>query len=173
MKKEHELKVVSIRLVDDPPLLSSKKVETMEDAVNLMGDELRKYDRELLCVLNMRTNGQVINMNVVSMGSLNGTMTAPRELFKSAILSNAAGIILMHNHPSGSCKPSKEDRMITKRMATCGAMLGINVLDHIIVGSRGQYYSFYENKEMSKLEWVEEKAAENPMPDRKVGSKEK
>lgn len=173
MKKEHELKVVSIRLVDDPPLMSSKRLETTEDAVNLMAEELRKYDRELLCVLNMRTNGQVINMNVVSMGTLNGSMTSPRELFKSAILSNAASIILMHNHPSGSCKPSREDRLITKRMATCGAMLGIEVLDHIVVGSRGQYYSFYENHEMSKLEWVEEKVAENPILRRKDEDRKK
>lgn len=96
IKKEHELKVVSIRLVDDPPLMSSKELGTPQDSVNLIAEELRKYDRELLCVLNMRTNGQVINMNVVSMGTLNSSIVSPRELFKSAILSNAASIILMH-----------------------------------------------------------------------------
>ena len=172
MKKEHELKVVSIRLVDEQPLMSSKELKTPEDAVRLMAEELRKYDRELLCVLNLRTNGQVINMNVVSMGTLCHSIVSPRELFKSSILSNAASIILMHNHPSGSCKPSKEDILITKRIATCGDMLGIEVLDHIIVGSRGRYYSFGENYEMSKLSLIKEKIAEPTIPNhRDVGRK--
>ena len=102
MKNAHELEVVSIRLVDEPPLLSEKLIKTSRDVIEVMGEHLQKYDRELFCILNLRTKGQVINMNIVSMGTLNLSLVHPREVFKSAILSNAAGIILLHNHPSGA-----------------------------------------------------------------------
>lgn len=114
MEQTHELKVVSIRLVDEPPLFSSSQLTSPKEVFELMGRELQTYDRELFCVLNLRTNNQVINMNVVSVGTLNTALAHPREVFKSAILSNADGIILLHNHPSGSCDPSREDCLITK-----------------------------------------------------------
>ena len=98
MESAHELKVVSIRLVDDPPLFSKKGIKTSRDVIEVMGAELRKYDRELFCVLNLRTKGQVINMNIVSMGTLNLSLIHPREVFKSAVLSNAFSILLLHNH---------------------------------------------------------------------------
>lgn len=145
MEKKHELKVVSIRLVDDPPLLSEKPTDSPKAVVELMAKELEKYDRELFCILNMKTQSQVINMNIVTMGSLDAASIHPREVFKSSILSNAAYILLLHNHPSGLCVPSKEDELVTKRLKKCGDMLGIHVMDHIIVGDRGQYFSFRES----------------------------
>lgn len=145
MEKEHKLKVVSIRLVDDPPLFSKKPLLTSADAVEVIGEELQKYDRELFCILNLRTNGQVINMNIVSTGTLNAALVHPREVFKSAILSNANGIILIHNHPSGDCQPSKADITVTKRLIDAGEVLGISVLDHIVIGRQKDYYSFMEN----------------------------
>lgn len=142
MEKDHELKVVSIRMVEDPPLLSKEHLNSPEKVVGFMADELRKYDRELCCVLNMKSKSQVINMNIVSMGTLDQALIKPREVFKSSILSNAAFIVLMHNHPSGECTPSKEDILLTKRLRECGEMLGIPVVDHIITGDEGKYYSF-------------------------------
>ena len=79
----------------------------------------------MVCVLNLKTNGEVINLNVVSLGSLNASIMEPREVFKSSILSNAASIILLHNHPSGELQPSKEDVKVTKRIGAVGEMLGI------------------------------------------------
>lgn len=144
MKNAHELEVVSIRLVDEPPLLSEKPIKTPQDVIEVMGEHLQKYDRELFCILNLRTKGQVINMNIVSMGTLNLSLVHPREVFKSAVLSNAAGILLLHNHPSGECTPSDYDIKITKRLVECGNLMGIPVEDHVIVG-HGSYYSFREN----------------------------
>ncbi len=144
MENAHELKVVSIRLVDDPPLFSKKEIKTFRDVVEVMGEELRKYDRELFCVLNLSTKGQVINMNIVSMGTLNLCLVHPREVFKSAVLSNAFSVLLLHNHPSGICRPSDSDIKITKRLIECGNLMGIPVSDHVIVGGE-DYYSFRED----------------------------
>lgn len=143
MGNQNEIKVVSIRLVDEPPLYSSYPLKTAQDVLDTVGEELRKYDRELFCILNLRSKNQVINMNIVSMGTLSTAIVHPREVFKSAILSNAAGIMLIHNHPSGECSPSKLDIEVTKRLAEAGELMGIQVLDHIIVGEQ-KYYSFRE-----------------------------
>lgn len=140
----HEVKVVSIRLVEEPPLYSKEKITSPEDVLKVLGRELRQYDRELLCVLNLGMDGAVINMNVVSMGSLTSCMVHPREVFKSAVLSNASHIILVHNHPSGDCEPSQEDKDMTEVLAKCGKLLDIPVVDHVIV-SRDDLYSFKES----------------------------
>ena len=77
MEDAHELKVVSIRLVDEPPLLSKKAIKNPRDVIEVMGEHLQKYDRELFCILNLQTKGQVINMNIVSMGTLNIALVHP------------------------------------------------------------------------------------------------
>lgn len=138
-----ELKVVSIRLVDSPPLYSKKKLSSPEAVYQFLSDEFSNLDREIGCILNLKTNGEVINLNVVSMGSLNASIMEVREIFKSSILSNAASIILMHTHPSGELQPSKEDLNLTKRVELAGEILGIPLLDHIILG-QGEYMSFQE-----------------------------
>lgn len=98
MMEQNKLNVVSIRLVDEPPLYSRKNMQNPSEVIEVMQEELNKYDRELFCILNLKTKGQVINLNIVSMGSLQASIVHPREVFKSAILSNASGIILLHNH---------------------------------------------------------------------------
>lgn len=155
----HEVKVVSVRLVEDPPLYSKEKITSPEDVLKVLGKELRQYDRELLCVLNLGAKGSVINMNIVSMGTLTSSLVHPREVFKSAVLSNAAQIILVHNHPSGDCEPSEEDKDITQWLVKCGKLLDIPVKDHVIV-SRDAFYSFKKTGLMleihSKLEALEQ-----------------
>lgn len=98
MEKTHKIDVVSIRLVEEPPLYSSKKLKNSCDVAELFQDFLKDCDREMFCILNLRTKSQVINVNVVGMGTLNSVLVHPREVFKSAILSNASNIILAHNH---------------------------------------------------------------------------
>lgn len=141
--KESEIKVVNVRLVKEPSLYSSEPIHTPEDVLKTIADELRQYDREVFAILNLKTNGQIINMNVCSVGTLNASMVSPREVFKSSILSNAAGFICIHNHPSGFLSPSNEDKETTRRLMQCGDILDIKMLDHIIVaGESGRMLSF-------------------------------
>lgn len=166
MEQMNELKVVSIRLVDEPPLFSKRELTSPKSVFEFMGQELQKYDREFFCVLNLKSNNQVINMNVVSVGTLNTALAHPREVFKSAVLSNAAGIILLHNHPSGNCSPSLEDHSITKRMQAAGKIMGIPVMDHVIVAGN-DYYSFLENENIIKKDGnYGEYIAEKSVPQR-------
>ena len=85
----------------------------------------------MLLMLNQKN--RVIGIHTVSMGSLTASVVHPREVFKVAILANCASILLAHNHPSGDCQPSKEDRAITTRLVEAGRLLGISVLDHVII----------------------------------------
>lgn len=142
--KNNDLKVVSIRLVEDPPLIGNVPVNTPEEAVNLIAKELRGYDREVVCVVNLMTDLKPISMNIVSMGALNQSIVHPREVFKSAILSNACSILMIHNHPSGDAKPSDLDRRITEKIANAGKILDIPLLDHLIIGREG-YFSLMTN----------------------------
>ena len=142
-----KLEVVSIRLVKDAPLFSDHKITTPEDAVQLVGEFLCEMDREVMCVINLKSDGTPINCNVVSIGAVNETIAAPRELFKSSILSNATNIIMVHNHPSGTLTPSRQDIMITDRMLKLTGLMGIVLTDHVIVGGENcQYFSFREKK---------------------------
>ena len=97
----------------------------------------------MFCTLNLRTKGQVININVVGIGTLNNVLIHPREVYKSAILCNASNIILAHNHPSGNPEPSRQDMDVTKRLAEAGRLMGIEVLDHVVVAD-DRYFSFRE-----------------------------
>ncbi len=86
--------------------------------------------------MTLNTKNNITGINVVSIGSLNSSLVHPREVFKAAILGNAAAIILAHNHPSGDPSPSPEDLEITRRLVEAGKILGIEVLDHVIIGDR-------------------------------------
>jgi DNA repair protein RadC len=94
-------------------------------------------------VLLLNQKNRVVGVNTVSIGSLTASVVHPREVFKPAILSNAAAIILAHNHPSGQPQPSQEDRVLTVRLVAAGKLLGISVLDHVIIGDgTSAYFSF-------------------------------
>ena len=110
------MEVVNIRLVREPSLYSEQILDSPQAVVELMAKELSQYDREVFCILNMKNNGQVINMNLVSVGTINASLVIPREVFKSSILANASAIIGLHNHPSGNVKPSKEDMIVTRKL---------------------------------------------------------
>ena len=143
------LDVVKIRLVKEDCLYENDFVTSKSDAVEVMKKELADYDREVFCILNLKTRGEVINMNIVSQGTWNASIVSPREVFKSSILSNAAGIIALHNHPSGNIKPSREDYETTKRLKECGDLLDIPLIDHVIVAAGGRkVYSFKEHDEL-------------------------
>mgnify|MGYP001074818605 CR=1 FL=1 len=91
---ENELEVVNIRLVKEPSLYSEQTLDSPQAVVELMVKELSQYDREVFCILNMKNNGQVINMNLVSVGTINASLVIPREVFKSSILANESCIFV-------------------------------------------------------------------------------
>lgn len=105
-------------------------------AAGLVREEMRDLDREEFRVLLLNTKNTLIRIASVSRGSLNASIVEPREVFKDAIAASAAGMILVHNHPSGDPTPSSEDIAITKRLVKAGELLNIPVLDHIILGHR-------------------------------------
>lgn len=147
-REPYQLNVVSVRLVKDAPIFSDRKIHQPEDAIAVVGELLSEMDREVLCVINLKTDGTPINCNFASIGAVNKTIAEPRELFKSAILSNAAQMILVHNHPSGNVMPSKEDTMLTDRMLKLADLIGIPLLDHVIMGGDNRYYFSFKEKKM-------------------------
>ena len=147
-RKPYKLDRVAIRMVKEPPLYSSEPLRSPEAAVKVIADMLRQYDREAFCIVNLRNDLSPINMNIVSTGTLNASLAHPREILKSAVLSNASATMLFHNHPSGNLTPSQEDVEITDRMSQLFAMAEMPLLDHIIIGNGDQYYSFKENSIM-------------------------
>ena len=134
-KKDFDL--VGVRLVPERKLYSEKEIVCSEDAVALLSKELGEHDREVFCVLHLSPRGLPLSASITSMGELTSTLVHPREVFKSAVLSSAAGIMLLHNHPSGNLTPSEEDIKTTERIAVCGRVLGIPVVDHIICAEHG------------------------------------
>ncbi|MGQ9823686.1 MAG: RadC family protein [Desulfotomaculales bacterium] len=109
-------------------------IKTPADAAGLVMEEMRHLDREHFRALLLNAKNQVIGQEVISIGTLNSSAVHPRELFKSAIKRSAAAVILVHNHPSGDPSPSREDVDVTRRLVEVGRLIGIEVLDHLVIG---------------------------------------
>lgn len=129
------ISIVSVKLVRETSFLYNKRrITCSKDAYEVGKGFLENSDREQLIVCCVDTKNQPQAISVVSVGSLNSSIVHPREIFKAAILSNSASIILYHNHPSGDPTPSEDDIRATARILECGKLMGIELLDHIIVG---------------------------------------
>jgi DNA repair protein RadC len=109
-------------------------IRSPQDVCSFVMEEMCYLDREHFRVVILNTKNQVLAVETVSVGSLNSSLVHPREVFKPAVLKSAAAVILLHNHPSGDATPSGEDLEITRRLAEAGKLIGIEVLDHIIIG---------------------------------------
>lgn len=109
-------------------------IKCPQDVGKILVAEMSYLDKEYFKIVNLNTKNQVISMDTVSVGSLNASLVHPREVFKLSLKRNAASVIMAHNHPSGDTEPSKEDINITKRLCEAGNILGVEVLDHIIIG---------------------------------------
>jgi DNA repair protein RadC len=118
------------------------RIGSPADAVRALCPYARKRTEHFL-VLTLSAVHEVIGIRIVSIGTLNSSPVHPREVFWWAIRDNAQSVIVAHNHPSGICDPSAEDREMTVRLGEAGKLMGIEVLDHIIFSARG-YYSFQE-----------------------------
>lgn len=110
-------------------------------------EEMRYLKKEVFKVVLLNTKNEIISDINISIGSLNYSIVHPREVFTEAIKKSANSIILMHNHPSGNPNPSLEDINVTKRLRESGEILGIEVLDHVIIGE-GVYYSLKEEDDI-------------------------
>src|SRR5215510_3341591 len=124
----------------------NQQIRSSADASTLLHTYLADVDREHFVIILINQKNRVIGINTVSIGSLTASIVHPREVYKSAILSNAASIICGHNHPSTDCQPSREDRAITTRLAECGKLLLIPLIDHVIISRTGQYFAFADEK---------------------------
>ncbi|WP_405127431.1 RadC family protein [Salicibibacter halophilus] len=119
-------------------------IKTPEDASDYVMEEMRFLTQEHFVAIYLNTKNQVLHKKTLFIGSLNASIVHPREVFKEALRRSAASIVCLHNHPSGDPSPSQEDREVTKRLVDCGKVLGVEVLDHIIIGDQ-RYTSLREH----------------------------
>lgn len=119
-----------------------KKITRPEEAAKAINEifDLQNMASEVFAIICLNTKGKIAGAHIISQGSLNSTVVHPREVFKAAVLNNAASVLLFHNHPSGDATPSSEDIETTKRLISAGVILGIIVNDHVIIGD-GNYVS--------------------------------
>ncbi|WP_042359604.1 DNA repair protein RadC [Geomicrobium sp. JCM 19055] len=118
-------------------------ISSPNDAVDLVMEDLRFLKQEHFVAIYLNTKNQVIHKQTLFIGSLNSSIVHPREVFKEAIRRSAASVIALHNHPSGDPEPSEEDKAVTRRLFECGQLLGIELLDHIVIGDH-KYVSLRE-----------------------------
>ena len=129
------INIVSIKMVKESSFLyQTRQILSPNDAYEMIKEQLEGLDREQFIIACLNTKNEPTNISVVSVGTLNKAIVHPRELFKTAILSNAASIMAFHNHPSGDTEPSQQDIQLTNRLYEAGELLGIKLLDHLIIG---------------------------------------
>ena len=133
---------LGIRISSAKPI--KYKITNPWDVYKYYMDSLRYLNKEVFKIILLNTKNEIICDMDISIGTLNMSVVHPREVFREAIKRSSNKIILMHNHPSGSVDPSCEDKNVTSRLVKCGELIGIEVIDHIIIGD-GLYYSFKEN----------------------------
>jgi len=137
MEKEYILApVIHLQIVRDSDLKVPRYVRNPSNVAKLLMEHYGSLDREVLVVIHLSTRMEILSVETVAQGTLNSTNVCMRELFKGAILANANAIILAHNHPSGNATPSPEDANLSRKVKQAGEILGIELLDHLVVGYR-------------------------------------
>ena len=128
---------------DGQAVIVGRSITSPRDSAAALVALLQDEPTEVFAILCLTTKYRVIAYHEVSRGTLDSTLVHPREVFKAALLANAAAIVVCHNHPSGDPTPTADDVEVTRRLAAAGQVVGIEMLDHIVVGD-GRYYSFKE-----------------------------
>jgi DNA repair protein RadC len=113
-----------------------KPLKTPEDIVAVVQGKLQDKMKEYFLALLLDTRNQLIRVAEISVGSLDSSIVHPREVFKEAISASAASVVFIHNHPSGDTQASDDDIALTKRLCQAGEIMGIEVLDHVIIGGK-------------------------------------
>lgn len=144
---QNSIACYSIKLVKESALLyNGQRVTDAKNIVELlMSMGMHERASEEFYTLYLDTKNHVVGMEMISRGTLNASLIHPREVFKGAILANAKSIILAHNHPSGDTEPSSSDKNVTENLVKAGKLLDLRVLDHVIVGRDGDYFSFRDS----------------------------
>ncbi|AIW42586.1 DNA repair protein RadC [Paenibacillus polymyxa CR1] len=139
------MQIVGLRMVREASsiLYPGRKIRKPQDAAELFRQFIGECDREVFAILCLNTKNEPTAIHTVSTGTLNASLVHPRETFKLAILANSAAIVACHNHPSGTPDPSPQDIELTERLRDSGHLLGIDLLDHIILGD-GNFISMKE-----------------------------
>ena len=119
-------------------------IKSPEDGAEIAARFIGRDDREVFFIMCLNTKNHVVAVHRCHIGSLNASIVHPREVFKSAILNNAASVIVAHQHPSGDITPSMDDINVTKRLVEAGKLLGIEMLDHLVVNNEGKFTSLKE-----------------------------
>ncbi len=115
------------------------KISNADDVIQIVKPMIADPNKEFFMALYLNTKNGVIKQEVISIGSLNANIVHPREIFKTACMISASSIIVAHNHPSGDPSPSREDIDLTKKLSEAGKMMGIELLDHVIIGYDKNY----------------------------------
>ena len=146
MKNSDRVPGLRVSLVRDAGVESKPlNVSTAQAAAELVRKFIPAGDeREHFVAVLLDARNSVKGVSVVSIGTLSASLIHPREVFRAAIVAGAAGIIIAHNHPSFDTSPSVEDKSTTKRLAEAGRLLGIPLVDHVIIGESGAFFSFRE-----------------------------
>ena len=138
------INIVSIKMVKESSFqYLARQILSPNGAYQMIKEQLEGLDREQFIIACLNTKNEPTNISVVSVGTLNKAIIHPREVFKTAILSNASSIMAFHNHPSGDTTPSDQDIQLTHRLVEAGELLGIKLLDHLIIGD-GSFTSLKE-----------------------------
>ena len=135
-----------IALVREPgvKLAERPQIRVPAHAAPLLAQYIGETDREVFVVALLTVRHRVLGLHTVSVGCLTSSLVHPREVFKPAILAGSAALLLAHNHPSGDPEPSAEDIALTRRLNSGGQLLGIEILDHLVLGEAGRFVSLRE-----------------------------
>lgn len=153
-KKEFGLEFVNVRLNHDRTLYTDTRIDSPDAAVKVLREEMQYYDREHVIALFMDSANQVLNASICHIGAINKSVAETASILKPALLLNASNFIILHNHPSGNPKPSIDDINVTKKLEIAGKIFDVPLLDHIIVGSEGRYYSFAKEDKIGHAKLV-------------------
>ncbi len=142
--EEPRVRLVDVRLVGEAE--THYQVQHAAHVAKLLSELVGDADREHFVAIYLDARHRVTHVHTVSVGHLAGALVHPREVFKAALLANAAALVVGHNHPSGDVQPSTEDRMIHERIREAGELMGIELLDAVVVGSGRKYFSQAEGR---------------------------
>lgn len=144
-EKCHYIPKFEVKLIRDGSLVAGcRMIRTSNDAYSMLSSYFNDLAKEHFLAVFLSTKNCVLGISCISVGSINASIVHPRELFIPAILACATQLIIAHNHPSGDPNASNEDVVLTKRLVQAGELLNMPIIDHIIIGDAGQYFSFKE-----------------------------
>jgi DNA repair protein RadC len=141
-----KMDVVSIRIVRDGSLLSNLPIDGPEAAVRALGDYLKDMDKEVVCIINIGNERKPVNCSFISVGTGRFAYLDVKDVFKSAVLSGAKYMLMLHNHPSGDLHPSTSDVKLTDKVLRACQLMDIPLLDHVIVGGDNKSYFSFQSK---------------------------